>query len=342
MTRRAQLGSGWSFAVVTRRLRLRNRASPAAAAAIAGALAATIAAPATAIADGDPSEPCHLLCVNDAGRTEAPARGERPPGGRFLVRVSTAYLEPIGIYAERRYLARPPGSRAFAVQVVPSVTWLPRRDLAVTAGGSVEHNRSRGVVLPTLLPRDEPHAETAPGRPFISIRTLLAPSAGAEPWIGLGYALSDPIGTVAVEESLRTTPQTGVEALGVGTDDLYVTGELFARPRPGWEASTRGELRLHALPRGERLYATTVAYGAWLGRELDPAWTVGLLAGGYRTIFHTLPIQQATVLAVTPTVSRRIGRSRISIGVGGTLPGAALNRNALRIVTMQAAVDAAF
>lgn len=75
--------------------------------------------------------------------------------------------------------------------------------------------------------------------------------------MGLGGALSDDIGTIDVKDDVGPVPETGIEALGVGTDDLFATA-VFARRGDEWETSLALEGRVHIL--NQRVFGVTSAY----------------------------------------------------------------------------------
>lgn len=118
--------------------------------------------------EGPGTEPCHLLCVNGAGRTDPLERVPSEPP-RFWFRLNTVGLAPLGLYTSDRYQAISRRGEAYALQAIPSVTWRARDGLLVTTTLPVEYNRSRGVVLPTLLYVGKSNQEVAPGRFSTSI-----------------------------------------------------------------------------------------------------------------------------------------------------------------------------
>ena len=277
-------------------------------------------------------EPCHLLCVTESGRTEGLALESSRPQ-RVWLRVQTAYLDPLGAYTVGRYEPRPAGSRAWAVQVLPSLAWSPRPDVAFVLGFPWEYNRAHGTVLPTLLPSKEGQVELAPGRLSVSAHKRVATDWPSTLWVGAGYALSDPIGTVAVRDSVETVPETAIEALGVGTDDVWLSARIYPEMPAGWVVMLGAEGRVNMLPRYQRVYGTTGSYAAWVGRELGPVWTVGVRAAGYRTLVQAADLQQVAFMTITPTVTRDIGSNvRLSAGILGSVPGSSLNENTLQTV----------
>ena len=100
-------------------------------------------------------------------------------------------------------------------QAIPSVTWRARDGHLFSATFPWEYNRSRGVVLPTLLYVGESHQELAPGRLSASMHARLPGEEDTAIWLGLGGAISDDIGTIDVKDDVDEVPATGIEVLRV-------------------------------------------------------------------------------------------------------------------------------
>jgi len=286
------------------------------------------------------TEPCHLLCVNGAGRT---GPNERLPAesSRFWVRLNTVGLAPLGLYTSTRYQSISRRGEAYAVQAIPSVTWRAREGLLVTATFPVEYNRSRGVVLPTLLYVGKSDQELAPGRFSMSMHARLPAEQETAVWLGLGGAVSDDIGTIDVKDDVATVPETGIEALGVGTDDLFATAIFAPRSSLHWEASVALEGRVHILD--NRIYGTTSAYSLWLARSFAPTWSAGVRASGYRTILPITGVEQSVGLLVAPTAVHDVSETfRVSFGVASEVPGKAFNENSLQTVSVHTGIEVAF
>lgn len=309
---------------------LARRRAPLAVAASAAVLVLLL--PTTARADdgGFEVEKCHLLCTTESGRVATSPRPEDGTG--FDAIVELVGISPVGAYAGGQYRPMAKGTEASALQILPSLTWRPRDGVALTIAWPWETNRSRGVVLPSLHPQDASYSETAPGRILAHARVRL-PDDGwaARPWVGVGYALSDPIGTDDVREAIDVIPEIGLEALGAGTDDAFVTFELVS-PRAGprrYEIGVEG--RLHALPRFERLHGVTAAWHVRGERELGAGWAAELRASGFRTTVVAVGESQSNALILKPAISKSFRRgAKVSAGFSTEVPGTVANENAIR------------
>jgi hypothetical protein len=254
--------------------------------------------------------------------------------------VEVVGISPLGAYAGGEYRPLAKGAEGSALQVLPSLTWRPRDGLAFTVAWPQEINRSNGVVLPSLHPQDGRFSETAPGRLSAHGRLRL-PDAGwaARPWVGLGYALSDPIGTDDIRDSIDEIPEQGLEALGAGTDDAFATFELVAAERGPWQFGTGLEGRIHTLPRFRRIYGTTVAWHGYGSRALGAGWSADLRLSGFRTIVTAVSESQANALIVRPSITRELRRgTRLSAGVSSEVPGVSANENSLRTIGVHISV----
>ncbi len=309
---------------------------------LAGAAAlTTLAASPTAGAE-ELFEKCHLLCTNEAGRTVS-SNADPELFEHFLFRLETVPIRPLGGYDSRGYRRMRSGSTANAVELLPSVVWRPSRDWAAIASFPQEWNRSTGVVLPTLHAENGSRGELAPGRLSLQVAHRFPGLRGA-PWLGLGYALSDPIGTAPVRDDIAANPDLGLEALGIGTDDVFTTADTavfenatFGRVRAG------GELRAHTLPRLGTLYGVTLGYHVALDRPISPRVDLGLRISGFRTEVVSQRTAQMNAIVATPTARLHVTEhASVALGVSTEVPGSWLNENSLQTVSGHLILEAGF
>jgi hypothetical protein len=261
--------------------------------------------------------------------------------------LDTVYVSPLGGYQADSFRPLEDGADVHVVQLLNGLWWRPAPWIQCNLGMPWEYNRASKVVLPTLHPSSEASEELEPGGIYASVvgRLPLGEEWNIETWVGVGYRLSAPVGTVDVSETLDTLPDKGVEALGVGSDDTYLLASALWKPRalPGWGWGVGGELRVHHLPRFETLFATTVSYRASAHRFLTPRWTASLHLSGFTTRLHTLGISQTNALIVTPQVRYAISdHLALSTGISTEVPGTALNANALQTLSVSLGVETAF
>jgi hypothetical protein len=288
--------------------------------------------------------PCHILCVNRAGRAEG-EHGDAIPRERWSLHVDALSIVPQGQWTSAGYTARPAGSTAFAAELVPTLTYRANRWLSISGGMPQEFNHSRGVVIPTMLPAEGSHSEVAPGRLWAAAHARIAVPDDwqATPIVGAGYGFSSSKGTSDIRDNLPTIPQVGIEGLGIGSDDLYLTGRLVTRSAGPWEASVGLEGRLHMLPKWQKIFGTTAAYDLYVGRHVGHDWTVGVHAGGFNTILTAVGVEERSLLEIAPVVSRPVARNvRLSAGYDTVVPGRTLNENALQFQGPIAGVDVTF
>ena len=251
-------------------------------------------------------EPCHLLCSIEAGRVEARSTGAPWERQSFGLRLATVYMSPLGEYEKNLYRPLESGASVHAVQFLNGLWWRPQDWLQINLGMPWEYNRADEVVLPTLHPTDQPSEELEPGGVYASVlgRLPLPRAWRIEAWMGLGYRLSSPVGTVDVSESLADFPDKGVEALGVGSDDSYLLLSTLWRPENlrKWGFGAGAELRIHHLPRFETLFATTGSYRLSAYYFLSPRWSASVSLSGFTTAIHTIGISQTNGLIVTPSL----------------------------------------
>jgi hypothetical protein len=290
--------------------------------------------------------PCHLLCSTDAGRVESLSGRTPEKSASFGFQLETIYLSPLGLYEDGRYVPRAGGSHVEVLQILPVFWWRPKSWLQLSAGIPWELNHARGVVLPTLHPVEGSSSEFAPGGLFLSVQGRLPLSSRQlDSWIGLGYKLSSSVGTVDVSGDVAEFPDKAVEGLGVGSDDLYFTLRNSYSPAawPKWSFGASGELRLHMLPRWERLFATTAAYQVWAERALSSRWSASLGLSGYSSDLRTLDLTQRSLLILTPSVTRRLDRhASLSVGFSAEVPGTAINQNALQTLGLHVTLATEF
>ncbi len=310
----------------------------------AGIAVALLLLPVLARASGDPYQQCHLLCTVEAGRTET--RNSQPAGLHGVWRIETIGLTPLGAYFDGRYSPMPRRGGAVGVEVLPSIAIALHRDVLLQVSFPIEWNSSWNVILPSLVPAPGRHKEIAPGRLAASLQARLPVPDDwqAVPWIGLGYALSQSIGTTDIATPVRRDPGLALDGLGIGTNDLYLMTDFISRPDPsGWEATAGVEGRLHALPHLERAYGYTAAYHAWIGRRVAPGWTAGLRASGFRTILSVVDLDESSALILGPAIRRDLGaRARVTAGFASPVPGPSLNQNSLQTFEARVAIESSF
>lgn len=287
----------------------------------------------------DPFAPCHVLCSVETNRHEASATRDAAEGQPVRDpiaggRLELAFVHPVGRYAAGEYTPLAAGARVGILQILPSVWVRPVPWLQLGAGMPWEMNEAENVVLPAL--REEPGItrEQAPGGIFASaqVRLPLPATLELEAWAGVGYRLSDPIGTVDVSGVLQEEPALAIEGLGAGTDDIYVRADARWRPvrLGGWTFGAGFELREHTMPRLRNHFATTFAGHLVAAHPLGDRWTLSGTLGGFVTWIEEPEIVQHNLAIARANATWRsdVGLD-FGFGVGAVVPGPWLNENAL-------------
>ncbi len=288
---------------------------------------------------------CHLLCTVEDGRVDS--RPGPSVGGKFIVRNELVGLAPLGVYLDNSYRRLPSGSRASAVEWLPSIAWRPREDLQFSLSFPWEANQSSNVITPSLHPSPGSHHEIAPGRLSATVAKRLAVPADwdSDPWIGVGYAISESIGTVNVAPLLGANPELGADVLGIGTNDLFLTADMLRRRQGRFELAVGVEARAHAIPHLSRLFALTGAYRVWAGYEVSSRVSAGVRFSGFRTIVlaDAVGADQSNGLTVMPALAwSATARLRLTGGLATQVPGSALNQNALQTAEVHLAAETRF
>ena len=290
-------------------------------------------------------EPCHLLCTIESGRAEYRQSDSLLPESLLTFRLESVYVSPRGHYEVGRYQSIAEGASTTVLQFLPSVRFRPNEFLLFSAGLPLEYNRTSGVVLPTLRPTSATQSEIAPGGIFLSAqaRVLNATETGLQAWSGLGYRLSSPIGTVDVSGSVKTNPDKALEALGVGSDDIYALASASCAPEQleEWAFGAGGELRVHMLPKWQRWFATTIAYHSWAQYLFSDEWSGQVRLSGFYTGLRAMPVAQVNAAIFSLRGRYEVGPSlALEFAASSVVPGTALNRNSLQTLSFHTAVEA--
>ena len=213
----------------------------------------------------------------------------------------------------------------------------PTPDIQFNFSTPSELNYSTGVVIPTLHPVPGNQSEFAPNGILGSIyfRIPDASETGFESWAGLGYKLSKASGTLDVSDDLAANPDSAIEGLGAGTDDIYVLAHSILTPEsfPDWRLGAGLEIRFHMLPRFERFFGTTLDYQLWAERTIGLKWGTGLRLTGFYTGLRTLGISQYSAAIASPEIFYQASnQTRLTGAISGEVPGASLNHNVLQTV----------
>ena len=300
-----------------------------------------------ALGGGGGLEPCHVLCVNAPGRQEHATRDAVDPKRRWNLHVDVLSIVPTGNYADDGSFRRAPsGSSAIAFETLPTLSYRASDRVTVDGGWSLEVNHASHVVIPTMLPTtDASHTEVAPGRLWGAVHWK-APAPDdwpTTPWLGIGYAFSERDGTSDVRPNLATVPAVGIEALGIGSDDVYATAQLVSRSSGAWESSIGLETRVHMLPKWQHFFGVTTGYSVWVARRVGPAWTLGVETAGFETLLPGIGVEQRSMLNVAPMLVRQASpQLRVGLGTAFVAPGTTLNQNALQSGGPIASVDWTF
>lgn len=280
-------------------------------------------------------EPCHVFCSNEPGRVEntlRPVASQR----RFAFSLFTAYVAPQGHYEEAAYIPVSSRASAHVVEVIARGVYRINEPLSVQLSIPFEYNYSKNLVLPTLHETDTRHAALEPDGLTLSLdyRWQISFFGSYYPRLGAGYRFSMPAGTIDVSEELAAQPDKALEALGFGSDDLFVQGGVTRVAANGrWDIGIGGELRIHTLPRFQRLFATTYAYYIDLRRSVGPRWDAYVRASGFSTQIRTVDVTQANRAILTGGGYFHYSEAlSFFLLAKGEIPFEAVNQNSLRTV----------
>lgn len=302
----------------------------------------------SAAAHGDTGyEPCHLLCVLPSGRTGSRSSEAEPEAGKVTARFEVVSIEPQGRYERDKYVPLARGAQVTVVEFLPSLTYAPTPDWLVSGGWPWEYNKTTGVTLPTLHEVEGTHREVAGGGVWLAASHRFEPVAeGTRPWAGAGYRFSGPQGTVDVGDELEAHPDKAIEALGVGSDDLYgnVALELTGVSGDASRFWIGGEFRLHMLPRWQRLFATTSAYDLKFTQPMTEPLAASFRVSGFQTYIPSLNVLQSSLVIPAVGVIYTIGPSlSLDLATSTQLHGKRpMNQNSLRTVSLHFGTNISF
>ena len=285
-------------------------------------------------------EPCHFLCSTEAGRVEREDASGVGLAGRWSLKLETIYVRPTGHYEEHDFVPLADDAQVTVIEFLPTAGYWWTDEVLINAGLPYEINRARNVILPTLHPEEGETHENAAGGVWASInkrfQTALSASGvkGLEPWVGLGYRASSPIGTTDVADDLQTNPDTAIEGLGIGSDDFYTRVALAGASSTGEQLFWISfEERLHMLPRFKRIFGRTSSYAVSTEIPFPYVDRLALTAklSGFRTVIIPLDVVQQSLLLPSLGLMFRPNQD-LSLGVAGSgqVHGTAYNRNTLQ------------
>ena len=281
-------------------------------------------------------EPCHVFCSNEPGRVENATFRPVDTHRRFAFSLLTAYVSPQGHYEEGDYFPISENAYAHVVEVIARGSYRISESLRAQVSLPFEYNYSKNLVLPTLYETDTRHAALEPDGITVMVDYKI-PRVFFHHFfsrIGGGYRFSMPAGTIDVSGELEEQPDKALEALGFGSDDLFLSGGITRVAASGrWDIGVGGEWRIHTLPRFRRLFATTYAYYMDVRRVMGRRWDVYGRVSGFTTRVHSMDVTQANRAILTaggyfhysPTLS-------FFWAAKGELPFEAVNRNSLSTV----------
>ena len=285
---------------------------------------------------GPEYEPCHVLCSNEMGRVEPFRLDPFLASRNYAFSLLSAYVSPRGHYEMSGYIPVSAGASAHVLQVVPAFSYFINDTWTAQLRLPFEYNRTRGLVLPTLHEENTKHSTIEPDGVTLSFeyrvpRRLFARFVAR---IGGGYRLSMPSGTVDVAAELPQQPDKALEALGFGSDDLFVTGGLRQIPSRGaWVIGVGGELRLHTLPRLRRRFATTYAYYVDASRRTGSRWQLYGRASGFSTHIRVPKVTQANrAILLAGSYYRCSEAVTLSVALKGEVPLTVANTNSLQTI----------
>ena len=282
-------------------------------------------------------EPCHVLCSNEMGRVEQFPLRSLQSSRNYAFSLLSAYVSPLGHYERAGYVRISDGATAHVLQVVPRVSYLINDVWSVQLSVPFEYNRADGLVLPTLHQTETTHSALEPDGATLSLEYRI-PRLFFErivARVGGGYRVSMPSGTADVSAELEQQPDKALEALGFGSDDLFLTGSVRRLAPAGglWDVGLGGELRLHTLPRFRKLFATTYAYYVDARRPVGSRWELYGRASGFSTRIRALEVTQANrAILMVGSHFRYSDTMILFLGLKGELPIAAVNTNSLQTV----------
>lgn len=287
-------------------------------------------------------EPCHLLCSNEVGRIMPSSLMPIALQHRLAFSFQTAYVSPRGHYEKEAYFPIAGNATTRVVEVVASASYQINEAVRIHVALPFEYNYSKGVVLPTLHESSRSYSELEPDGLTVAVdyrlRGLLPDRFVTR--VGAGYRLSAPSWTFDVSRDLEQYPDKALEALGFGSDDLFVNASLIRVSWGGkWRVGAGGEGRIHTLPRFTRHYGTTLAYYIEGSRQVRPRWDAYSRLGGFVTRIHPLKVTQANgaTLAVGTYFHYSDGLS-LSLMLKSELPSKATNRNSLQTIGLNVGI----
>lgn len=281
-------------------------------------------------------EPCHVLCSNEVGRVMPSSLMPTTPQHHLAFSFQTAYISPRGHYEKEAYFPIAENATARVAEVVVIASYQINEAVRIHVALPFEYNYSKGVVLPTLHESSRSYSELEPDGLTLAVDYRLR---GLLPdrfitWVGAGYRLSAPSWTFDVSRDLGQHPDKALEALGFGSDDLFLNASVTRVSWGGkWRVGAGGEVRIHTLPRLTRHYGTTLAYYIDGRRQVRSRWDTYGRLGGFVTRIHPLKVTQANgvALAVGTYFHYSNGLS-LSLMLKSELPSKAINRNSLQTI----------
>ena len=289
-------------------------------------------------------EPCHILCSNEVGRVEDNTARLTDSARPWAFSLLSAYLAPQGHYEEKEYYPVTGGARARVLQVVPRLSYRINGAWRVQLSVPFEYNRAEGLVLPTLYQTDTRHSAIEPDGATLAFEYRV-PRVFFERYslrLGGGYRFSMPAGTIDVSAELEQQPDKALEALGFGSDDLFLNGGVLRLAASGrWDVGLGGELRLHTLPRFRTRFATTYAYYLDARRGLGRRWDLYGRASGFVTRVHSMGVTQANRAILTLGAYHHYSEGlSLFLGLKGEVPLKAAHTNSLRTIGVNWGVTA--
>ena len=197
-------------------------------------------------------EPCHILCSNEVGRVEENTLRLAQSPRRYAFSLLATYVSPRGHYEEEGYFPVSNQAQAHVLQMVPRLSYQVNQTWRLQLSIPFEYNYANNLVLPTLYETQTTHSAIEPDGATLALEYKV-PRIFFQHYslrLGGGYRFSMPAGTIDVSKELSQQPDKALEALGFGTDDLFLNGGLLRLAASGkWDIGLGGELRLHTLPR---------------------------------------------------------------------------------------------
>jgi hypothetical protein len=289
-------------------------------------------------------EPCHTLCSNEVGRVEDNTLRLAQSPRRYAFSLLAAYVSPRGHYEEKGYFPVSKQAQAHVLQMVPRLSYQVNQAWRLHLSIPFEYNYADNLVLPTLYETQTTHSAIEPDGATLALEYKV-PRVFFQHFtvrLGGGYRFSMPAGTIDVSKELDQQPDKALEALGFGTDDLFLNGGLLRLAASGrWDIGLGGELRLHTLPRFRTLFATTYAYYIDARRTMGKRWDLYGRASGFSTRIHSMDVTQANRAILTAgTYYRYSDGISLFLGLKGEMPWDKANTNSLQTLGLNWGITA--